>query len=258
MSFLPLFTTSMDQLRQHTAEIRKGIREANGIPGVVVENFLSPDECAEILRGVYILEPYWRRGTYDGDFILGRSWYTAIDNREIMDYFDEAPFFNQLIRDSFPELLEKIMAVARTLTNQEEVQIRPGWAGPGITIFRPPSCTAETGGSCHIDYDGISKRMVDVPEGLEMFSFMLPISMPEDAAGLYVWPEIYQRFHHKRYFDEILDPEGERFTIPYSVGNLLGIHSLRVHQIEPFDGDIDRVVVTFHLGKLDGKWIVWF
>lgn len=258
MSIPQLFTTTIDQFGQHTDEIRKDIREANGILALAVEDFLSPDECAEILRGVYVLEPYWRSGTYEGDSILGRSWYTAIDNREVMDYFDEAPAFNRLIQDTFPELIEKIMAFARTMTNQEEVQVRPGWAGPGFTIFRPPSCTAETGGSCHIDYDGLSKRMVDVPEGLEMFSVMIPISMPEDAAGLYVWPEVYQRFQHKRYFNEIEDPEGERFTVPYSVGKLICIHSLRIHQIEPFNGDIDRVVITFHLGKLDGKWNLWF
>jgi len=258
MNFLPLFTTTLDELSEHKTEIREKIREESGLPGLVVENFLSREECEEILQGVYTLEPYWRSGTCEGEFTLGRSWYTSIDNREVMDYFDEAPALNQLLQTTFPGLMARILAFGKTMVGHDNVQFRPGFAGPGIVVFKAHCTTAESGGSCHIDYEGLSKHQMDARDGVEIFSFMLPLSLPEKAGGLRVWPEVYERFRHNRYFEEIEEPEGEKFIIPYCVGNLFGIHSLRVHQIEPFGGEKDRVVVTFHLAQLDGQWSIWF
>ena len=36
------------------------------------------------------------------------------------------------------------------------------------------------------------------------------------------------------------------------------IDSYRLHQIQPFSGDRDRLSVTAHLVFADGRWQVWF
>jgi hypothetical protein len=34
--------------------------------------------------------------------------------------------------------------------------------------------------------------------------------------------------------------------------------SYRLHQIEPFGGDVPRVTGTCHVARLSGAWDVWF
>lgn len=255
-----IHATSLERLDSQRADLRRSLTKADGLRAVIFDSFLTASECREYADTAYMLQSYWRAGTLQGEYTLGRAWYTSIDNREVVDYFDESDYLNRIIRQSFPGLIEKILHFCQRWTDCKNVGIRSGWAGPGIVVFHPSSSlTAKRGGSVHIDYEGLSKRMLDAAvHPPEVYSFMLPLQMPVNGGHLRTWPEVYRRYHHERYLREICKPEGKTRLVPYSVGSLCGIYSLRIHQIEPFRGKDDRVILTFHLGKLDGQWCIWF
>jgi hypothetical protein len=50
----------------------------------------------------------------------------------------------------------------------------------------------------------------------------------------------------------------ESAVVEYAAGDLVVIDSYRLHQIQPFSGDRDRLSVTAHLIFTDGRWQAWF
>ena len=46
--------------------------------------------------------------------------------------------------------------------------------------------------------------------------------------------------------------------VEYGVGDLVVISSHRLHQIQPFEGDRDRISVTLHCVATDHGWESWF
>lgn len=254
----PILLTQIDTLEKDSLELRHGLQQPNGLHGVLFQNFLSKEECAELLTGVYTLRPYWRQGTQDGEYTLGRVWYTALDNRDVIDYFEEVSGFNALIDQSFPGLIPQILDFSRKFAANDSIKIRPGFAGPGFVIFTPRSLTAKEGGAIHIDCEGLSTRMLDVPGGAEVYSLMISIQLPEEGGFLRTWPDYYQPSQKDKYLNDIDIPLGRMEIVPYEVGGISVISSPRVHQIEPYSGCLDRVILTFHLGKIDNEWLVWF
>jgi hypothetical protein len=71
-----------------------------------------------------------------------------------------------------------------------------------------------------------------------------------DGGGLRVWSLMHPED----------DPGDEEPTlVRYGVGDAVLMDSYRLHQIEEFDGETDRVSVTLHGFHLDrGRWETWF
>ena len=74
----------------------------------------------------------------------------------------------------------------------------------------------------------------------------------QQGGGLALWERLY--------------PEAERAddleasaVFEYRVGDLLLLDSYRLHQIQPFDGDRDRISITLHASEIvHGAWDSWF
>lgn len=221
-------------------------------------DFLTCQELNLIREKIYELREQWLPGASGVDFTVGRTWYTAIANDEMDEYFDEAGSSRQLIQTSFPGLEELILDYCSALVNDEPVSIREGWAGPGFYILPPDTRTAKYGGVPHIDCDGLQKELRNDLH-VESYSFICPIQLPESGGNLRVWNTDYYQEHNKQaYLDDLKRPEGSSTVIQYEVGALYAINSLQMHQIESCQGAIDRMTLTFHLAKLDNRWQLWF
>lgn len=255
-NYYKIITLEEVSIQQET--LRKQLKVADGLRSIIVKDILSPAECEELVERTYQLQSHWRAGTSPGEFTFGRSFYTSFDNRDVMDYFDEAPGLNAVLQTNFPWLMPKIFNFCHQFTQNTEVTIREGWAGPAIVIFHAGGTTSKEGGSVHIDFEGASRRLLDQPGGLEKYSFMLPLQLPQKGGNLRTWPEVYKQYHHDRYLCEITSPQGECKIVAYSVGSIIGLYSLRIHEIEPFESTIDRVILTFHLAQINGAWKLWF
>jgi hypothetical protein len=77
----------------------------------------------------------------------------------------------------------------------------------------------------------------------------------ESGGGLRLWEDM-----HRAQGDEAAagDLPAPAVVARYGAGDLLLFDSYRLHQIEPFTGQRDRVSVTAHLAYGPGGWEIWF
>jgi hypothetical protein len=77
---------------------------------------------------------------------------------------------------------------------------------------------------------------------------------PASGGGLRVWDVSYEGA--EAYEDE--DLEAPSVTCDYGVGDLVLLDSYRLHQIQPFEGSVDRISATCHAAFVAGQWETWF
>jgi hypothetical protein len=78
---------------------------------------------------------------------------------------------------------------------------------------------------------------------------------PRSGGGLRVWDLAYDG--RDDVDDEDLDAPSA--TVLYETGDVVVIDSYRLHQIQPFGGERDRISATIHLAEIDeGHWDSWF
>jgi hypothetical protein len=86
------------------------------------------------------------------------------------------------------------------------------------------------------------------------------LQKPERGGGLHIWDISYNPMHKE---EEIITrtsaPDAPSLLIDYQVGDLLMINAFKLHQIQPFEGEIDRICLTFHVARHPGGgWYTWF
>lgn len=235
------------------------------VAAVAFAGLFSPAEVAKLLAQVYAQRRLWQTGAGPGDFTLGNVWYAHMEFGREQEYFATVPTARALINRLFPKLEQRVLAFCRHLTGDPAVQIRSGWGGPAVVVFDAASETARRGGVLHIDHDGVPAELLEI-QGADTFSFILPLQLPPQRGHLLVWPDLYDPAERGRYMvgsGDISRPRPPVQLLPHVVGTALAIQSLRVHQIQGFDGSCDRVTLNWRLTRLagpgaKGRWVVWF
>jgi hypothetical protein len=219
-------------------------------PALQVKEFLSRDICAAYVRGVYEGRADWVADFQGLQFSLGRAWYTHLEEERTSVYFEEAARADAAVERHLPGLQRRMREAARGLVG-EEVGARPGWCGPGIHIFPARGVLAEHGGDIHFDTEGLSPAAQRALA--PAYTLVAMLQAPESGGGLRVWDH---RFDGDN--EESCDPATQSVLVSYEAGDLVVIDSYRLHQIQPFSGERDRISATAHVARSAGRWEVWF
>jgi hypothetical protein len=211
---------------------------------------LGTEECASWTRAVYAARAHWTPCFEGVQFTLGRAWYTHLEEGHTEDYFQRRAASDELFERAVPGLRRRLTVMMEDLVGAP-VAPRTGWCGPGIHVFPAGGWLSRHGGDVHFDTEGL------LPDELEArapaLSLILMLQPPVRGGGLRVWDTRYDGD------DEVPERErGPSFLIDYAAGDLVVLDSYRLHQIQPFTGDRDRISLTAHLVRHDGRWSTWF
>lgn len=225
---------------------------------VIFRQFFSAEESHSITDTIYHLKEFWHPNYGGEQYSLGRVWYTHVDEGIKDEYVRGAEESNRIIESHFPGLYERIRTFCAIIQQGEPVALRKGWAGPGFVIFPANGRCAEIGGDIHYDWEGLTDGQLDDPKA-EAYSFISMLQKPHTGGGLRIWNMFYDRVRKREELvPKASPPAAESLVIDYEIGGLLVIDSFRLHQIQPFGGEIDRICLTFHTARYQDGWYVWF
>ena len=212
---------------------------------------MDEGSCARIVAAIYRARAQWTANFAGVQFTLGRAWYTHFEEDREDEYFEGAAASDAVVEAAVPGLQALLLeAVGRHLG--APVAQRPGWCGPGVHIFPAGSQVARRGGEVHFDTEGMSDAQL--AERLPCMSFVMMFQMPEYGGGL----RVSDRFYDGEDFPEMPGPRVPSSTVHYGTGELVAFDAYRLHQIQSFRGDRDRVSATVHVLFEDGQWLAWF
>ncbi len=190
--------------------------------------------------------------------MLGHAWYTHWEQGEAQRYFEQAQEADALLQRVLPDFQATFLGLLRRLL-QAEVTQRSGWCGPGVHIFPAGAQVARRGGVIHFDTEGLSEAHVE--SGAPALSWVLMLQPAAQGGGLRLWKHRFRGGNvrqREKLPIERAHRNKERVVVPYDVGDLLCFESYRLHQIEPFQGPLDRISGTAHSAWFRGAWETWF
>jgi len=241
---------------------RKLLREHLAI---LVAELVTPAERAAWTEGVYAAREGWVADFEAQQFTLGLAWYTHLEQGKTREYFAGAAAANERVERFAPGLQARLRALAAGLVGAP-VHPRPGWCGAGVHIFPRGAEVARRGGAVHYDLEGLTPAML--AERAPAFSLVGVLQPPDAGGGLRLWDRTWAgddagaepAADETGTVHDVLpaDLPAPAVTVAYGPGDLAVIDCYRLHQIEPFGGERDRVTVTAHVAKGLGGWEIWF
>lgn len=214
---------------------------------------LDPVACARWAAGVYAARADWTPCFEGVQFTLGRAYYTHLEEDRADEYFAMAAASDAIVERALPALQARVRDILGELVGAP-VAPRPGWCGPGVHIFPAGNWLSQNGGDVHFDTEGL--REPERAARLPALSAILMLQPPRQGGGLRVWDALWDGRDDE---DDIAAAAcAESTVVDYAAGDLVVIDSYRLHQIQSFSGDRDRLSVTAHLIFADGRWQAWF
>jgi hypothetical protein len=134
------------------------------------------------------------------------------------------------------------------------VRPRPGWCGPGVHIFPAGEWLSRNGGDIHFDTEGLCEDERAAHRSALSAIFML--QPPAHGGGLRVWDALWNGAEDEEFISAA--SRAPSTVANYACGDLVVIDSYRLHQIQPFAGNRDRLSCTAHLVLADEGWHAWF
>jgi hypothetical protein len=212
---------------------------------------IDPTAAATWASGVLAARASWVTDFGGAQFSLGRAWYTHFEQDRAGEYFANGAASDATVARACPDLQPAVRALASRVVGVPVVA-RAGWCGPGVHVFPAGGLVATRGGDVHFDTEGLTPA--HVADRAPALTLVLMLQPPRDGGGLRVWDVRYEGTD--AYEDD--DLERAHVTCAYAAGDLVVIDSYRLHQIQPFDGELDRISVTCHLAFVAGQWETWF
>lgn len=225
-----------------------GAAGALGVRGALAER-----EASRLAARVLVERAAWTSDFGGEQFALGRAFYTHLETGAASTYFEEAAASDAIVEAVVPGMQRTTVALLAALVGAE-VRQRSGFAGPGIHVFPAREKVAREGGVVHFDLEGLTEHHLE--RSARAVTLVVMLQPPSSGGGLRLWPIV-----HDGTPDTELDLDGVASTVVRSgAGDALLIDSRRLHQIEPFGGDRDRVSITVHAVEVDrGRcWEAWF
>jgi hypothetical protein len=221
--------------------------------GIVARRAVPAAACERWTAGVLTARDDWT-ADFDGDqFCLGRAFYTHLETDRAGEYFGAARASDALVEKHAPGLQRAMRELIADAVGGRVVA-RTGWCSAGVHVFPARGHVARSGGVVHFDTEGLAEDHLARRE--PAISLVLMLRPPLRGGGLRLWPLTY---------DGQDDPDPARLraggdvTLDSLAGDAVVFDSYRLHQIEPFEGDEDRVSATLHAAEVDvGLWETWF
>lgn len=212
---------------------------------------IDPERACAFADAVAGARESWISDFEATQFSLGRAWYTDLEQDRTEAYFKGTSASDALVERVCPGLQSGMLAFASRLLGVP-VKQRTGWCGPGVHIFPAGGLVATRGGEIHFDVEGLTASHLE--EHRPAMTLVLMLRPPASGGGLRVWE--VESDGGEEWEDEDLEMPNETFV--YRAGDLLAIDAYRLHQIQPFSGDVDRISATCHLALTAGEWEAWF
>jgi hypothetical protein len=214
---------------------------------------LTPDECRRWALGVYAARADWTPCFEGVQFTLGRAYYTHLEEDQTDEYFATARASDALVERALPDLQARTRAILAEVVGAA-VAPRLGFCGPGVHIFPAGAWLSENGGDIHFDTEGL--REDERAERVPALSAIVMLQPPLRGGGLRVWDALWDGADGED--DVAAAARAPSAVIDYAAGDLVVIDSYRLHQIQPFVGERDRLSITAHIVFSDGRWQIWF
>lgn len=212
----------------------------------------SAHECAELTARVLSARDAWTEDFGGEQFTLGRAFYTHLETGRAGEYFSRVREADATVEAVLPGAQARVRALFAEAVGGA-ARARRGFCGAGVHVFPAGSKVAREGGVAHWDVEGVAP--LHLARRRRAASLVLMLQPGADGAALTLWDALWDgRDEPSR---AALAARTE--TLRYAPGDLALFSSYRLHRIEPFDGDLDRVSLTLHGVEVDdGVWETWF
>jgi hypothetical protein len=245
----------MDVRFLERAKLRGAARDLRGrseIAAIGARELISPAQAATWAKAVLAAKDDWT-SDFDGEqFTLGRAFYTHYETDKSDEYFESAAESDAIVERHLPGMQQRMRDLVGEMTGGV-ARARRDWCGPGVHVFPAGGEVAQKGGVVHFDIEGLSEK--HARDKRPALTIVVMLQEPDEGGGLKLWDV---RFRGR---DEANDAElaAPSVVARYGPGGSLVIDSYRLHQIQPFSGDRDRVSITIHAAEVDeGLWETWF
>ena len=219
---------------------------------VCVEGVFTPTECRDYLGALYRARAEWVADFGGEQFCFGRAFYTHFEQDRCKAYFADARASDERVERCLPGLQARLLGLVERVTGGE-VFPRRGFCGPGVHIFPAGEKVAREGGVIHFDTEGLTAEHCRKQK--RALSVVVMLSRPEAGGGLKLWATRYAG----RYAPLDSELTSASSLVTYEDGSAVVFDSFRLHQIQPFQGERDRVSATVHAAEVDpGRWETWF
>jgi hypothetical protein len=217
-----------------------------------ISDVLDAERCASWTRAVYAARAEWTSAFGGEQFSLGRAWYTDFEEDRSREYFAAAATSDAQVERALPGARDFVMGLVAELVGGR-VEQRRGWCGPGVHVFPAGQHVALHGGVVHFDTEGLAAH--HVAQRLPAISLIVMLQAPETGGGVRVWDVSYAGED----FVDDAELAAPNETLESAAGDLVVLDSYRLHQIQPFSGDRDRISLTAMAAEVDrGRWEIWF
>jgi hypothetical protein len=222
------------------------------------------ERAARWAAGVREAREAWVSDFGGAQFSLGRAWYTHLEQDRAADYFAKASASDAVVEHACPGLQAAMRALVARVVGAPVVP-RAGWCGPGVHVFPAGGLVATRGGEIHFDTEGLTPAHAAIRA--PALTLVVMLQPPVSGGGLRVWDAMYDGEDRRGYDaadgaddDEDDDESSERMplTCTYEAGTVVVIDSYRLHQIQSFAGEVDRISATCHAAFVAGAWETWF
>ncbi len=253
----------MDPLATFTKQIEPGLalRRLDEHLAVVVRGFFAPDTCARWVEGVMGAREAWTEDFGGEQLSLGRAFYTHLETGRSKLYFADAAASDARVEAALPGMQSALRALVGQVVGQggepsARVLARPGFCGPGVHVFPASEKVARDAGVVHFDTEGLTRH--HVASARRALSLVAMLKPPRSGGGLKLWDVTYQSSGGDEDVERATPPP-MHVTVEYGVGDVVVFDSYRLHQIQPFSGDVARISATVHAAEVDpGVWETWF
>jgi len=214
---------------------------------------LSAEECERWTASVYAARADWTPCFEGVQFTLGRAYYTHLEEDRAEEYFALAGESDAVVERALPGVQARVRDILSGLVG-EPVTRRPGWCGPGVHIFPAGEWLSRNGGDVHFDTEGLDEG--ECATRTTALSAIFMLQPPDRGGALRVWDALWTGAD-----DEAAIAAAVRAPASlahYGCGDLVVINSYRLHQIQPFAGNRDRISITAHLLRSPEGWQSWF
>lgn len=190
---------------------------------------------------------------FDGEqYALGRAFYTHYETDRSALYFSDAAASDRRVERALPGMQDWMLELLARLTGGV-TRRRLGFCGAGVHIFPAGEKVARAGGVVHYDVEGLSPLSLDRRQ--RALSLVLMLQPPLRGGGLRLYDATYAGTEEP----SAQDLAAAHYTLRYEPGDAMLMSSYRLHQIRPFQGDLDRISATLHAVEVDtGVWDTWF
>jgi hypothetical protein len=220
---------------------------------VLVRGAVSRAACDRWARSVLAARSEWTHD-FDGEqFSLGRAFYTHLETDRTDLYFADAAASDERVERHAPGLQRALRGLLGEAVGGRITQ-RAGWCGAGVHVFPCDGPVAGEGGVLHFDVEGLAEE--HIAQRAPALSLVLMLRPATRGGGLRLWHELYAG---RDRVDESDLRAIHPVLVEYEAGDAVLFDSYRLHQIEPFGGDRDRISATLHAARIDdGLWETWF